>query len=264
MRILACSALLTALAAPLSAAELPFTQVYGNEVGCLSIDEQSSEVDLELFHRLTATGLSWYESACQFLEVLPVSSESVEAASAWVAVSSCSSEGQHWPAMHLITLSADKSVAYFVGIESWDEGGDQRQVDKAPDRLNRCPPAQKPRPRVTLSPAENSRLQLNSDLPFIGNWAEDLNGCDSPGFRFNADGYAVSGQDFSRFTKLVGGENTIVEGGIGVDYNMTFPDGYSISLLNVTTTSMTWHSLATGDTFDLVRCPSASPPRPKP
>ena len=112
--------------------------------------------------------------------------------------------------------------------------------------------------RLNLNRTSQTALRL---LPFIGNW-DEVNSCDNPSFRFKADGYSVGGQDFIRFTKLVGGEDTIVEGGTGVDYNMTFPDGYSISLLNVTTASMTWHSLASGDTFELVRCPQSSP-RPK-
>ena len=71
------------------------------------------------------------------------------AASEWVVVSLCASEGEHWPAMDLITLSPDKSVAYVVRIKTWEVGTDLRQLDKAPDRLNVCPPAQKPRPRIT-------------------------------------------------------------------------------------------------------------------
>ena len=78
MRILAYSALLTALAAPLSAAELPFTQVYGNEFGCLSADALSASKCNDCYRKLTATGQEWWLMGCNFLTVLPVNAESVE------------------------------------------------------------------------------------------------------------------------------------------------------------------------------------------
>lgn len=77
-----------------------------------------------------------------------------------------------------------------------------------------------------------------AQLPFVGIWD-----CEIGLFAFSSDAYLV-GRDELRIESIERDE---------ADFLLTLPDGYRLSLFDVTETSMTWHSPASGDTFPCVR-----------
>ena len=97
---------------------------------------------------------------------------------------------------------------------------------------------------VILFAIAASPAVAEQNLPFVGSWAGGPTSCAEP-FRFTNSGYAPPGQKLIEFTELH--KN-------GRDYRMKFADGYSISLLDIKRNTLTWHSLASGDTFALIRC----------
>lgn len=65
------------------------------------------------------------------------------------------------------------------------------------------------------------------------------------GFSFAPEGYRVDG-GLLPYAK-------VEAFGDGTTYGLTFPDGYTLGLLDVTATTMTWSSPASGDAFDCTR-----------
>ncbi|MDF2115512.1 hypothetical protein PY365_08025 [Roseiarcaceae bacterium H3SJ34-1] len=78
-----------------------------------------------------------------------------------------------------------------------------------------------------------------ADYAFVGRWD-----CGVATFTFTPRTYN-NGSQTMRFNKI--------EFGKGSDFKLTFPDGYSISLLDVKAKTMTWHSMASGDIFECTR-----------
>jgi hypothetical protein len=81
-----------------------------------------------------------------------------------------------------------------------------------------------------------------ADYPFVGKWD-----CEVATFTFTNRTYH-NGSQTLRFKSI--------EFGAGNDVLLAFPDGYSVTLMNVTGRTMTWHSKASGDTFKCKRLPS--------
>jgi hypothetical protein len=81
-------------------------------------------------------------------------------------------------------------------------------------------------------------------LPFMGDWRGGRGTCKAP-YRFTTTGYiAPSGFAWS-YGSIERTEN---------GFSLKFPDGYRLVLSDVTPQQMTWHSPASGDTFELQRC----------
>jgi len=76
---------------------------------------------------------------------------------------------------------------------------------------------------------------VKAEYPFVGKW-----NCQGGIFTFTNLTYSYGGNTTLHFNKLESYKG---------NYKMTFPDGYELSLLNVKPKTMTWHSLASGDTF---------------
>jgi hypothetical protein len=77
-----------------------------------------------------------------------------------------------------------------------------------------------------------------AEYPFVGRWD-----CDGAVFTFTNRTYNNGSQTLI-FNRIDFGKR---------DFKFTFPDGYAISLLNVTDKTMTWQSWATGDIFHCKR-----------
>ncbi|MHC1547260.1 hypothetical protein [Phyllobacterium sp. K27] len=84
-----------------------------------------------------------------------------------------------------------------------------------------------------------------ADQPFVGNWAGEITTCADP-FRITAKTYAppMSGKAL-RIKKI---ERD------GKFWSVQLADGYRFTLFDVKKNTLTWHSPASGDTFDLKRC----------
>ncbi len=81
-------------------------------------------------------------------------------------------------------------------------------------------------------------------LPFIGDWSGGRGTCTAP-YRFTSTRYIAP----SGFTLSYGSIERTKDG-----FRLTFPDGYRLILSDVQPRQMTWHSPASGDTFELHRC----------
>ena len=81
-------------------------------------------------------------------------------------------------------------------------------------------------------------------LPFMGDWRGGRGTCKTP-YRFTATGYTAP----SGFSLTYGSIERTENG-----FSLKFPDGYRLVLSDVTPQQMTWHSPASGDTFELHRC----------
>lgn len=94
--------------------------------------------------------------------------------------------------------------------------------------------------RFTLAAALTiAAFPAQASYPFIGKWD-----CGVGVFTFTSRTYH-NGSSTMRFESILFGGRS--------DYQLRFPDGYRISLFNVGKKTMTWHSLASGDTFDCKR-----------
>ncbi len=82
-------------------------------------------------------------------------------------------------------------------------------------------------------------------LPFEGRWNGGPATCGSP-FRITPKAYAAPGAKPSPIAK--------VERSRGW-WRLELEDGYGVTLMDVKSKTMTWHSPASGDTFALKRCP---------
>lgn len=78
-----------------------------------------------------------------------------------------------------------------------------------------------------------------SSLPFVGKWD-----CGVASFTFTPRTYH-NGSKTLRIKSI--------ELGAPGDYLLTFTDGYSIALMNITKRAMTWSSPSSGDSFDCKR-----------
>jgi hypothetical protein len=99
----------------------------------------------------------------------------------------------------------------------------------------------------------NDLLRLDlSTLPeepsFFGEWE-----CEGGIFSFRKDGYLI-GQTGERLPYLS------IEKATQGAYGITFVDGYRLGLFDVTESSMTWSSPASGDTFSCSRVRDVTPP----
>lgn len=92
---------------------------------------------------------------------------------------------------------------------------------------------------LTAAPA-----QAAARYPFEGAWAGGPATCGEP-FRLTSTTYQAPGTTAARIAK--------VEQSKGL-WNVKLRDGYSVTLGDVKRGTMTWHSPASGDTFDLTRC----------
>lgn len=82
-------------------------------------------------------------------------------------------------------------------------------------------------------------------LPFEGRWSGGPATCTSP-FRITPKTYAAPGSAPSPIAR--------VERSRGW-WRIELEDGYGVTLMDVKSRTMTWHSPASGDTFALRRCP---------
>jgi len=82
-------------------------------------------------------------------------------------------------------------------------------------------------------------------LPFEGRWSGGPATCRSP-FRITPRTYTAPGAKPAPIRK--------VERSHGW-WRVELEDGYGVTLMDVKSRSMTWHSPASGDSFPLVRCP---------
>lgn len=83
-----------------------------------------------------------------------------------------------------------------------------------------------------------------ADLPVYGKWTNDGN-CGRPFVTITSKTYKVDGG--------AGGSIKSIEQS-GKDFRIELRDGYAFSMIGVGKTKATWTSLATGDTFDVIRC----------
>jgi hypothetical protein len=81
-------------------------------------------------------------------------------------------------------------------------------------------------------------------LPFMGDWRGGRGTCKAP-YRFTPTGYIAP----SGFALSYGSIERTENG-----FSLKFPDGYRLILSEVKPQQMTWHSPASGDTFELQRC----------
>jgi hypothetical protein len=81
---------------------------------------------------------------------------------------------------------------------------------------------------------------IADDFPFVGKW-----NCGVSDFTFTNRTYNISG----------GGETLPILKfeRFGSDYRLGFAKGYALALLNIKPRTMTWRSLASGDTFSCKR-----------
>lgn len=79
---------------------------------------------------------------------------------------------------------------------------------------------------------------------FVGEWAGGPTTCAEP-FTFTVRHYTPPGAPRLRIQSV---ERD------GVNYLLSFADGYRVSLFDVKRRTLTWHSPISGDTFDLRRC----------
>lgn len=93
---------------------------------------------------------------------------------------------------------------------------------------------------VTAPPVEGQE-----PYPFVGRWAEDRAGCTTP-FVYTAQGYGAPGERVQRW-RAVRRE--------GRGWRITMPDGYVTMVQLMPNGRLSWLSGASGDGFELLRCP---------
>jgi hypothetical protein len=83
------------------------------------------------------------------------------------------------------------------------------------------------------------------DFPFVGKW-----NCEISEFTFT-NLTANNGSETYPILKVERATQSMFRSEKGAtSYRLSFAKGYSFSLLNIKATTMTWHSLASGDTFN--------------
>jgi hypothetical protein len=90
-----------------------------------------------------------------------------------------------------------------------------------------------------LSACARKDFSQSSPYPFIGTWD-----CEVSEFTLTESHYRVGTDKVLRIKEVERSGN---------DFRFTLEDGYAFSLFGVSATSMTWHSLETGDTFACTR-----------
>jgi hypothetical protein len=80
--------------------------------------------------------------------------------------------------------------------------------------------------------------------PFVGSWAGGPKTCADP-FVFTDTTYSYQKGKVIMMSSIERDGNWFL---------LSFADGYRVTLMNVKSTSMTWHSPISGSTFDLRRC----------
>ena len=87
--------------------------------------------------------------------------------------------------------------------------------------------------------AFTSGVQAETELPVYGEWD-----CEIMGFTLDAKAYVVNSQKFDLKS---------VEKIADDAWGAAMVDGYRFAMFDVTADSLTWHSPASGDTFDCKR-----------
>ena len=101
-------------------------------------------------------------------------------------------------------------------------------------------------PAVALAIGAMTPAEAAGTLPYVGAWGSGPTDCSDP-FRFTATTYKPPGEAAMRILRR---ERE------GRGYRLRFAKGYVIGV-QVRGDKMNWSSLASGDTFDLKRCPAS-------
>ncbi|KGF69862.1 hypothetical protein LL06_08565 [Hoeflea sp. BAL378] len=99
--------------APALADQLPIDGNYGNEAGCQALADPTSIADSKII--VTAQKVDFYESSCDFLQVLTGSYGRS------VVTALCAGEGQDWISTYLVAPDIDTPVALHFTMQGSDE-----------------------------------------------------------------------------------------------------------------------------------------------